>query len=494
MDQLIHNSCFFSSYLKISYDKRFITTAIDMVKSLAKLSGANEREILHLTMLVEDSLVFIIDKYIDDKLKAHIEIGYMLFDDNKVVLEFSDMGTPIHKDQIPEFNINNNDSIDGLWLHMVQQISDKFEIVNLLNKGWVIRVEKIIEKLCFEMDSTNNFDNPEISKSKPLLRLATAEDADSLIDLAFMTYRYSNAIPEFYDIKLLKEHINESLYDIIIAEVDGQLIGATNVKYSKTNDKFAELSGAMVHPDYRKTTVVMHLLREITKYHKKNPRGIDFFVSHIVTTHSRSQKAAERIHNGYHPLSIFLNMIPRPNYIGIKDVIGRESQLNSFHINRALTIEKIYSPADHAVIIDELIKNTGNFICISTEPGVLTADKTELTTLDFKFASSGMIIIQEMGKDWFQKTCKIMLKLTAAGDKTIVLNLPSDKPLPADLDENLTGLNMFFCGLTLNSLDDIQLSYAFTSEPVDFSLVELYNPVAMKLLDHIEKHYKTMNL
>jgi len=481
--------CYFSSHLKIPYEKSFINTATDMIKSLAKITGANEREIFHLTMLVEDSLVFIIDKYIDDKLKAHIEIGYLLFEDNRVVLEFSDQGSPIHKDKIPEFKVDNDDSVDGLWLHMVKQISDNFEIINRFNAGWVIRIEKSIGNISFEADAVCCADNGAISKSKPLIRLATEEDADGLLDLAYMTYRYSNAIPEFYDVEQLKGHIEDKLYDIVVAYVDDRLIGATSFKYNGTDSKFAEMSGAMVHPDYRKTMVAMYMLREISKYHKDNPRGIDFFVSYLVTTHTRSQKAVERIHNSYCPLSISLNMIPAPDYIGIKHEAVRETQLNSYHLNKPLEAAVLYAPSEHSEIINELIANTGNSIGVTTEPSSLLVGSSEIESVSYNFALSAILTIKKLGEDWFHVLCRRMLELTSSGCRTVVVNVASGKPLPSDFNEKLGDLGMFFCGLNLRSLSDIQLSYTFVSDKVDFNLIELHHPLAKKLLLYIEEGY-----
>lgn len=484
----VESAYIFSSYLKISYDKRFIPTAIDTVKNLAALSGADEKEIYHLSMLAEESLVFIIDKYIDDKLKAHIDLGFMLFSDGRVVLELSDTGTPIHKETIPEFNIDKEDTVDGLWFHMVQQLSDSFEIINLLNKGWVIRIEKKIKDVSFSGDSINQSD--EAKHSKPVFRMAVPSDAAKLIDLAFMTYRYSNSVPEYYDEKKLSEHIAKGEYDIIVAEVDGMIGGAVSFKYHQGSVNCAEMGSAMIHPDFRGSRLSLMLVKELNRYHDENPKSADFFICYLVTTHIRSQKPAERIGHGYKPMAIPFNMIPRPNYIGIKDMTDtREAQLNAYHFNKAISLEKIYTPEKHAEIVAELISNAGCDAEISSE--YADADGvTDLRITQYKSAVSAVIDVNHLGADWYTSVVKAVISALADGSRTVMINFVSASPLPDSLDSKMDELNFVFCGLTPYSLEDFRLSYIFSADPVDFDAIQIFNPSANKLFDHIKDQYK----
>lgn len=507
------SGCIFTSSLKINYDRRFISTAQAFVQNLAGLSGADEKEVYQLTLLTEEALVFIMDKYIDEKLKAHIEIRYLLFRDGRIGLELSDMGRPIHEEKIPEFNIHDADTMDGLWYRMVKKLADEFEFINQVNRGWLIRAEKRIAQTAFSPDDALA-DTPVQPDVAPVvgplsIRRATAEDAAALVDLAFMTYRYSNGVPEFYDADLLRTHIDEKLYDVMVVEVDQRIIGAVSIKYSDFDPKSAELGSAMVHPDYRKTRAAFMIFRETSRYHKENPRQVDFFVTFLVTTHAQSQKGVAKVHKGYKPLSISLNMIPRPNYIAIKEIAGtRESLLNAYHLNGPLAVEQIHAPARHAEIVRELLEESGNAVTVSTasaEYGAAcppnqtpnqtpnrTPNRTRLSSFVIDSLQSAIVTVETLGEEWFPTLCQTLLSKATSGCKTIIVSLPTQDPLPGDLDERLAGLGLIFCGLSLRSLQDVRLSYVLISEPVDFSVIELFSPVARKLLAHIEEQYRHM--
>lgn len=503
MNPLETGGCIFTSSLKINYDRRFIGTAQAFIRNLAGLSGANEKEVYQLTLLTEEALVFIMDKYIDEKLKAHIEIRYLLFRDGRISLELSDMGRPIHEEKIPEFNIHDADTMDGLWYRMVKKLADEFEFINQVNRGWLIRAEKRIAQTAFSPEEALA-DTPvppnETPAAGPLsIRKATAEDAAALVDLAFMTYRYTNGVPEFYDADLLRTHIDEKLYDVVVVEIEQRIIGAISIKYSDFDPKSAELGSAMVHPDFRQTRALLLIIREMSRYHEENPRQVDFFVTFLVTTHAKSQKAVAKVHTGYKPLSISLNMIPRPNYIAIKEIAGtRESLLNAYHLNGPLAVEQIHAPARHAGIIRELLEESGNAVAVSTALAdystAHTPTPTRISSFVIDALQSAIVTVETLGEAWFPDLCKILLAKATAGCKTVIVSLPTLEPLPGDLDERLAGLGLIFCGLSLRSLEDIRLSYILISEPVDFSVIELFSPVARKLLSHIEEQYRPQSL
>jgi len=228
----------------------------------------------------------------------------------------------------------------------------------------------------------------------------------------------------------------------------------------------------------------------LIKYHKENPRNCNFFVSYAVTTHTRSQKALAKIHQGYKPLSISLNFIPRPEYIGIEDKTDdRETLLNVYHLNDRLTIDRLYAPAGQVEVIETLMENTGNDISIISTSS--TPEKSETSLSDFKIESikSAIIAVESFGLNWVAALNKKIFSCITSGIESIIVNIPTNDPLPPELEENLADLNIIFCGLSLSSLAEINLSYCLTTKPVDFSLIKLDSPVAQKLLNQIEKNY-----
>ncbi len=168
----------------------------------------------------------------------------------------------------------------------------------------------------------------------------------------------------------------------------------------------------------------------------------------------------------------------------------RESLLNAYHLNGTLQVDTIYAPLCHADIVGELIENTGNSIVVSTSPDIPATALTEINGFAIDALQSAIVTVESIGENWFASLCKNLLKMTAKGCKTVIVSIPSSRPLPVYLDEKLSELNLIFCGLALRSLEDVQLSYVLITEPVDFKLIEVYSPVSRKLLAHIEKHYQ----
>lgn len=484
----------FTSELKINYDKRFITIAQAFIEKNLELAGVNKKEIYQTSMIVEESLVFIIDKYIDNGFDAFIEIILKL-NTNSIEVSLTNIGPPIHPEKIPDFNIADNLSVDGLWYQMVKNMTTSFEFVNNYNKGWLINFSKNLPEVNFLRNENCMIKNtsPETPKSlgKITTRYAVPEDASELIDLAFMTYRYSNGIPEFYDKEVLSKYIAGKLYDIIVTVMDGKIIGALNIKYSEFDLKSAEMGSAMVNPAFRNSKALLHLIREANKYHIENSRNLDIFVTYLVTTHTLSQRAVAKVHNGYKPFSISLGMIPRPDYIDIKDkMYSRESLLNAFHLNDKLKVDELYVSKPNKEIINEIIENSGNSILLKTEEVDPQNNITDLFHFTIESINSSILIINEIGKDWFNELRKKVFFLIANGSKTIIVSITGNTPLPVNFNERMADLNLIFCGLNIKSISEIQLSYVLTTEPVDFGIIELASPTAKNLLNHIENRYK----
>ena len=482
----------FSSGLTVSYDNRFLRPAISMVQELASLCGANRKEEYHITVMFEEAAAFIINKYIDDKMAAHIEVKFMLYEDNTVVLELSDMGSPIRRTDAPVPDINDEDTLNGLWLRMIEEASDKFEIINRLNKGWLIRMEKKLKVSAFKQ-TTENDNTQEKAAGIPKLavRAARPDDAADLVDLAFMTYRYSNAVPDFYDTDMLSEYISNGTYDIIVVTDGDKVIGASSTKYFAHDPRYAELGSAMIHPSYRHTRAVMYLIKEHNKQHIENPRNIEYFVTYLVTTHPRSQKGVGLLGNGYQPLSISMNMIPRPNYVGLNKAAGeRESLLNAYHPCKELTVKDVYLPERHVEISRKLLDGISSDIEIHTENAKPSEEQTSIFCIELNTIWSAILSVNKMGQDWLVEIPKHLLNLISKGVKTVIVSLPSDIPLPAEMDEKLHGLGIIFCGFSLSSVNEIRLSYVYTCEHVDFSQIAVFHPLAKKLLEHIQELYK----
>jgi hypothetical protein len=195
--------------------------------------------------------------------------------------------------------------------------------------------------------------------------------------------------------------------------------------------------------------------------------------------------------NGFKPLMIFLNMVPKPEFIGIEHQAGgRESGLYVYHLNDKPKMKKLYiTAANHLPIINELIAYTGNDIEVLTEFSEPENLESQISVQRVAAAQFTTISVESIGRDWFTQLSKRIFSAIASGMESVKVTIPTSDPLPSDMERMLLDLNLVFCGLSLRSLESIDLAYCLTTKPVDFSLIKLYEPVAQKLLMHIEQNY-----
>ena len=487
----------FSSLIKINYDKRFIRMAQDFIENLSVLAGATPDESLRISLLIEECLIFIVDKYVDVRTAAHIDICFKAMMDRTVLIEITDIGPPIHESMIPSFDITDEESEEGLWYKLARELSDEFTFLNLLSNGWLIRIAKKIETIRFKEigDSTSSADTlaeREQTFGEKQIRLATADDIPAIINLVYSTYRYSYMFKDLYDAEMLKTIIGEKLYDIMLIEHGCKVIGAVAFKYPEGDGRWAELGTAMISPEYRSGAASILIMRMVTAYIQTNSRQCDFFMSSAVTSHVLSQKMLSRVHQGFIPWMIFLNMVPRPDFIGINHSRGggRESGLFVYHLSQKLKTKRLHITSSvHLPIIHELIANTGNDIEIATEFSDPENLNSNISVKQIDSLQLATLSIESLGSDWFTALSKKIFSAVVAGIESILVMIPTSRPLPSDMERMLTDLNLVFCGLSLQSLKRIDLAYCLSTKPVDFSLIKLHSPVARNLLRHIEQMY-----
>ena len=83
-----------SATIQVHYEKKFIAVAQNFVESMANAVGILPESAKQLVLLVEESLSFIMDKYIDCRFDAHIQLLLKLLPGGTVVIEIVDIGPP----------------------------------------------------------------------------------------------------------------------------------------------------------------------------------------------------------------------------------------------------------------------------------------------------------------------------------------------------------------------------------------------------------------
>lgn len=497
MSDAIAETAQVSSLLKIHYDKRFIPVARGFVESLAATTGINQESCKRLCLLVEESLSFIIDKYIDSRLGAHIEILFQFLDNTTVGIDIVDIGPPIHEGRIPEFDIGDETSSSGLWFKLVKGIADKISFINKHKDGWTIHIELGVPlehglKAGADVEA-DPADKPSLKNQ--VVRQATPEDAEGLIDLAFRTYRYSYDA-DYYSKQKLRQGMADGRYEITVAENEGRIAGAYTVKHPASGAPWAEMGSAMVRPEYRTTRTLIYMIKAMGDYMAANPRDCDYFTSHMVTSHPRSQKALAKIQPPFQPLFLFPNMVPHTDFIGISQGnVWRESLIWGFSILRPPAARTLYAPAARHGILRRLLDNT-DFGPVTTlaeataQPG---EGPTRLEVERVPQQGFAMIRLAAAGADWSTVLTRELMRLVGAGMANVSVSIPSTAPLPPDLENQMASLTMLFSGLHLHDLDSLDLVYCLTTQRINFDGIELHDPVAEELREHMRAEYEALH-
>ena len=485
----------FSSLLKIHYEQRFVSAAQAFAESLCTLAGANEEERFSVSLVVEECLAFVINKYTDRCNDAHIQLLCGLTREGAIRLEIDDMGPPIHESLLPDFDVNDESTEAGLWFKLVKELSTHFEFINNLGQGWAIQVE--IDLKAPLVSVLEPEDSPKSSRHTRqavdfTMRTAQAKDIPAIIDLTFQTYRYSYQHPDFYDAEKLTYFLQEKLYDLNVIEDAGKIIGVGGMKYSNQQRIFAEAGAAMISPDYRGTGAFQLLGQFFDDYLSRNPYGSDFFYATAVTSHTRSQGSDDDV-MPFYPLNLFVNKNPRPNFIGIAhEAEGRESGLDVFRPNGPLRVDQLFVPAQHhADITRQLLENMRAPIVVSTAQCRSVNGETLVGVERKAYPKFSSVIIERLGTDWFTTLSRTIFSEISAGMESVRVLIPATQALPEGLEQALRDLNLFYCGLALRSLDVICLCYCITTKPVNFDKIQLRAPVSQALLAHIKTQYHT---
>lgn len=483
--------CISEISLALPYRVEFLNLITSFVAESGQAFGADEKETFALRLAAEEVFAYIMEAFpaTETDTVFHLKCDAK---DGKVTFSFSNHGTPINARSTPEFTIDDIDAtIDGLGLNIARKVTDKLQFVNCGSEGWLIIFTKQLAEfrsVLGEQSATND-DTPVLPANQKLrIFRATTEHVPQLISLVYRTYRYSYAKDYFYNEESLQQALEEERVVALVAEDEaGTIVG--NVAVFFDSPQVAEIGGVMIDPQYRSSMGMLLLVKESKKLFGRNSYKDTTFYAKTVTTHTYSQQLMSALK--FAPLGLRLSVYNHARFIGIDEHQGhRESLVFAIMTaNLADRATKLNIPAAHKEIIGEILDSAGiiadiNYITASP------AGATVLTVSPNEKAQFAEIDISQIGYDFAAVLKKETLTLQQNGYLTCLLNIPADKLLPADLDSQLKENKFFFSGLQLNKQGNWLLMYTnLFHQRFQFANVKLFDPLALKLRDYIERQY-----
>ncbi|SMC50999.1 ATP-binding protein [Sporomusa malonica] len=486
-------SCSPEVSLALPYKSEFLNLITSFVTETGQAFGANEKEAFALRLAAEEIFAYIMEAFPASEKDAVFHLKCMAETDG-VTFSFSNHGTPLNARSTPDFTVDDIEStIAGLGLSLVQKVTDNCQFVNCGSDGWLIVFTKRL--VDFHPILAGEQPNPASDAASPAnqkLRVyrATADHVPSLINLVYRTYRYSYAKSYFYDDHSLKQALEEERVVALVAENEqGNIVGNTAAFFDSPH--VAEIGGVMIDPEYRSSMGMLLLVKESKKLFGGNSFNDTLFYARTVTTHTYSQQLMSALR--FAPLGLRLSVYGHAKFIGIEEHQGNRESL-VFAIltaNQQNKLLEIYAPLSHKEMIGELFANTPLTTTVQcAEENTLPATPTTLTVSPNEKAQFAEIYIDEFGQDFSAILKKETFQLQQDGYLTCLLNIPADKPQPADLDNMLKANKFFFSGLQLNKQGQWQLMYTnLFHQRFQFANVKLYDLLALKLRDYIEDQY-----
>lgn len=477
--------------LVLPYRVEFVNLITSFVAESGQAFGANEKETFALRLAAEEVFAYIMEEFPVSEADAVFHLKCIPKDGN-VTFTFSNHGTPINARSTPEFAIDDIEAtIDGLGLNIVRKVTDDFQFVNCGSDGWLIIFTKQLAEFRLARSEEPNPDNdasiqPENQKLR-ILR-ATAEHVPQLINLVYRTYRYSYAKDYFYNEQSLQQALEEERVVALLAEDEsGNIVG--NVAAFFESPQVAEIGGVMIDPQYRSSMGMLLLIKESKKLFGRNSYKDTVFFAKTVTTHTYSQQLMSALK--FAPLGLRLSVYNHAKFVGIDEHQGHRESL-VFAIltaNLAGRTTVLHIPATHKEIIGEIFDSAG-IAAVGECSTASTALVTAMTVHSNEKAQFAEINISQVGDDFAAVLKKETFTLQQDGYLTCLLNIPTDKPLPAGLDDQLKKHQFFFSGLQLNKQGNWLLMYTnLFHQRFQFANVKLYDPLALKLRDYIEGQY-----
>ena len=477
--------------LETYHDLRAIPVIRGFVLENALYFGASEQEARQLELAAEEASAFIINAF-KPEADEPFEIECECDGKSELFFRFRNRGIPVDEENLPTYDSQNpNDSLEGLPLFLLEEMTDSMSLKNEGKKGWVLFFQKRILNLQIPQaqPKAGEAEIALCSKERLEVGLAEPEDAYGIVKLTYQTYHYSYAKTIFYYPEILKQAIADGNVIVFVAKnAKGEVVVNSAYWRSPFCREMVEAGMLMSAPEYRKNRSLLRISRSQVRFLKNAERGVRVAFSNLVTTHTHSQKLVKAY--GFVPTALKLSVHEQADFIGIDSgEKRRESLLYALFAPHDLEPTIIHLPTRWHEITAALLQDF-EAVQIEDKSARPEQNRSELIVNRIEAEQRTDLIFESMGKDWLDCLHKAVRELKADGYITFHLRLPSDQPLPPDLEEGLGRLRFFYSGVILKTLEQWELLYtALYAQRFDFDAIVLADERGIKLLNSIKVAY-----
>jgi hypothetical protein len=468
-----------SLHVNGSADEGRIAAAV--VRAASREAGLTAEQASHLADAAAAVVRAIDLRGFDDPRDAAVDLS-MVVAAHRVIVRIDDLGLP--------FNYAAEDEVDGSVISAALEKGwiEQFRHESLGRSGNRTVLSRHLE-IGHDLRDSASIEDHHQAHSAPAAgdhiqietRIATADDADGICQLAWRTYGYTYQHDEYYLPGRLAAMIASGhQISFVSLTTDGMVVGHTGLLLESPEDILVEAGRGMVDPRYRGH----HLMSATGQVQAEwlGSSGILAIEAAAVTAHTKTQSEnmVANIQLAFLPPIEFRDM---PG-TGVPD---RQTVVGSVYPVADIPAQEIYAPRRDAEMLDSIYQATRfSRTLLESRDGPVEAE-TRVDVSVHADLGHAILHIRKIGRDLEKVLEERVRAIRAGGVQVIYCDLPLDSPAVDWASEILADASFVFAGpLPLKNRGIDMLRYqSLGSISVDRAQINVKSALAERLLDYV---------
>ena len=471
--------------LILPYYQEYINVVASFVEEMGRSHGAGREEATQLRLVGEETFIFIMNGIPKTGLDTMFHLRCVEEEEGLLFL-FTNHGRPMNIREIPTFSPDDMErTADGLSLRMIRCFSYDFGYRNLGKEGWELLIRFRVKNYRRLAEVNRVAPDAFAEEQEPVtIREAQPADVPGIISLIYNTYRYSFAKEAFYDEETFARMLaKRKILSIVAVTPSGRVVGHQGVLLE--SERLGEAGLAMVDPGYRKSRVFLSLVLQTAKAVRAAYPDLLGYAK-CVTSHKRSQAFVASFATCYLEPSVYNHA----SFVGIEgDANARESLIYSvLSMGKAPQYPPVYVPTEHLPLVQAFFAKAK--LAVELRDTTASAPEVEETIVRREVNPGRQFVafrVERFGADFRRAVRRETIFVRKNGVVTANLALPTDRPLPPDIDALLMAEGYFFCGIKPTPAGGWELRYTnLLYQPFDFDRIQLFSADAIALRDYVK--------
>lgn len=333
-------------------------------------------------------------------------------------------------------------------------------------------------------------------RPKWIVRPMMPSEAPEISKLVYKAYGYTYAHDDvYYPERIIALNETGRLHSAVALADNKEIAGHCAMQFLEDNPRIAELSQAVVKPEYRSGGCLWAMTGYLIRFAEE--KGLRGLFTKSVTEHVFSQKTAWRF--GFNDSALFLGIIPCDTvFKGVSEPLThRGSLLIEFRYLEKPSSLICHAPTRYREMIARIYENLGASPVMRTDPPEAAGDAVpSILRLE---ATGGLqlvrIVVERPGSDVAARVKTKLQELESQGFKIFHIYLDLGDPWTPALSRDLDGLGFFFAGiLPEGSAKGDALILQFLSDVnIDYDSIHVRSDLAREMLAYIKDQEKSVS-